>query len=96
MKRTSAQSIGEIFNEFLKQEKLDTQFNEQKALTLWPEIVGPGINRYTVNRTVKNGVMTITISSSSLRNELMLSLSSIVQRINEALGAEVIKNIIFR
>ena len=55
MKRTTAQSIGEIFNSFLKQEKLDTQFNEQKALTLWPEIVGPGINRYTVGRTVKNG-----------------------------------------
>ncbi len=96
MKRTTAQSIGEIFNSFLKQEKLDTQFNEQKALTLWPEIVGPGINRYTVGRTVKNGVMTVTISSAALRNELMLSRTAIITRINEALGAEVITNIIFR
>ena len=35
MKRTSAQSIGEIFNEFLKQERLESHFNEQKALSLW-------------------------------------------------------------
>ena len=96
MKRTSAQSIGEIINSFLRQEKLETQFNEQKALTLWPEIVGPGINRYTVDRTVKNGVMTVTISSAALRNELMLSRTAIIIRINEALGGEVIKNIIFR
>ena len=96
MKRTSAQSIGEIFNEFLRQERLDTQFNEQKALSLWPEIVGPGINRYTVSRTVKGGVMTVTISSAALRNELMLSRTAIITRINEALGGEVIKNIIFR
>ncbi|MBO4813485.1 MAG: DUF721 domain-containing protein [Muribaculaceae bacterium] len=96
MKRTSAQSIGEIFNEFLKQERLESQFNEQKALTLWPEIVGPGINRYTVDRTVKNGVMTVTISSAALRNELMLSRTAIIARINEALGDEVIHNIIFR
>ena len=96
MKRTSAQSIGEIFNEFLKQERLESQFNEQKALTLWPEIVGPGINRYTVDRSVKNGVMTVTISSAALRNELMLSRTAIITRINEALGGEVIHNIIFR
>ena len=96
MKRTSAQSIGEIFNEFLKQERLESQFNEQKALTLWPEIVGPGINRYTVDRSVKNEVMTVTISSAALRNELMLSRTAIITRINEALGGEVIHNIIFR
>lgn len=96
MKRTSAQSIGEIFNEFLRQEKLDSRFNEQKALSLWPEIVGPGINHYTVSRTVKDGVMTVTISSAALRNELMLSRTAIITRINEALGGEVIHNIIFR
>lgn len=96
MKRTSAKSVGDIINDFLKQEKLDTKVNEYKALDLWNEIVGPGINRYTVDRSVKNGVMTVTLSSASLRNELMLSRSSIIARINEALGAEVIKNIIFR
>lgn len=96
MKRTSAQSIGEIINDFLRQEKLESQFNEQKALTLWPEIVGQGINRYTIGRSVKNGVMTITISSAALRNELMLSRTAIMARINEALGAQVIHEIIFR
>ena len=96
MKRTSAMSVGDIINEFLKQERLDTKVSEHRALALWPEIVGPGINRYTVDRSVKNGIMTITLSSASLRNELMLSRYSLINRINEMLGSEVIKNIIFR
>ncbi len=96
MKRASAQSVGEIIDNFLKQERLDTRLDEHRAVALWPEVVGPGINRYTVNRTVKNGVMTVVLSSASLRNEMMLSRSALMRRINDMLGGEVIKEIIFR
>ena len=96
MKRTSAQSVGDIITQVLRQERLDTRLDEQRALAMWPDLVGPGINRYTTGRTVKNGVLTFTISSAPLRNQLMLSRSSLISRINEALGHEVIKEIIFR
>ena len=96
MKRTNAQSIGEIIDSFMKQENLDGKLGEQQALALWPEIVGPGINRYTTDRFVNNGVMYVTLSSAPLRNELMLSRSLLIQRINESLGHEVIKEIVFR
>ncbi len=96
MKRHGALSVGEIIDNLLRQERLDTKLNEHKALTLWPQIVGPGINRYTTGRTVKNGVLTITLSSAPLRSELMLSRSLLIKRLNEAVGGEVIKEIIFR
>ena len=96
MKRASAQSVGEIIDNFLKQERLDTRLDEHRAVALWPEVVGPGINRYTVHRTVKNGVMTVVLSSASLRNEMMLSRSALMRRINDMLGGDVIKEIIFR
>ncbi|MCQ2291065.1 MAG: DUF721 domain-containing protein [Bacteroidales bacterium] len=96
MKRTNAQSVGDIINQVLRQERLDVRLDEQRALAMWPELVGPGINRYTTARSVKDGVLTFTISSAPLRNQLMLSRSSLITRINEALGREVIKEIIFR
>lgn len=96
MKRTNAQSVGDIINQVLRQERLDIRLDEQRALAMWPELVGPGINRYTTARSVKDGVLTFTISSAPLRNQLMLSRSSLITRINEALGREVIKEIIFR
>jgi len=96
MKRRNALSVGEIVEQFLKQEKIDSEYDQQRALLLWPEIVGPGINRYTTSRTISNGVMTITLCSASLRNELMFNRELLVKRINEALGRDVVKDIILR
>jgi predicted nucleic acid-binding Zn ribbon protein len=96
MKRTEAQQIGEIIKNFIKQENLEGAMNEQKASFVWPEVVGYGINRYTISRSVKNGVMTVRLSSATLRNELMMSRSLLVQRINEAVGAPVLTDIIFK
>ena len=96
MKRTNAKTVGEIINEVLRHERLDTKLDEHRAAALWPEIVGAGINSYTESCTVKNGVMTVRITSSALRNDLQMSRSSIISRINEMLGREVISEIIFR
>ena len=96
MKRTEAKNIGQIINDLLKQENLDVELDEHRASALWPQLVGDGINRYTIRRYVKDGVMTVHLSSASLANELMLNRDSIIQRINEALGREIIREIIFK
>ena len=95
MKRTEAQQVGDIINHFLKEEHLEGKFDEQRALTLWGEIVGPGINRYTVRRYVSGGVMHVTLSSAPLRNEMMLTQSSLIAKINKAIGRDVIQEIVF-
>ncbi|MBQ9576777.1 MAG: DUF721 domain-containing protein [Muribaculaceae bacterium] len=96
MKRTEARNIGEIINDLLRQENLDVALDEHRASALWPQIVGDGINRYTIRRYVNNGVMTVHLSSASLANELMLNRAGIIQSINQALGREIIREIIFK
>ena len=96
MKRTEAKNIGEIINDLLKRENLDVALDEHRASALWPQIVGDSINRYTVRRYVKNGVMTVHMSSASLANELMLNRATLIARINEALGRDIITEIIFK
>ena len=96
MKRTEAKNVGQIINDLLKKENLDVALDEHRASALWPQIVGDGINRYTISRSVRNGVMTVRLSSASLANELMLIRASIIQRINEALGRDIIHEIIFK
>jgi hypothetical protein len=96
MKRTQAKSIGQIIEGFLKLEHLDTQLDQHRASALWPQIVGPGINRYTISRDVRDGVMYVRLSSAPLRNELMLKRSSLVKLINDALGCSVITDIVFQ
>lgn len=96
MKRQNAMSVGEIIDQVLREARADARFDEHHAVALWPQIVGPGINAYTLGVTVKNGVMTVQLKSAALRNELMMSRSMLCQRINEALGHEVIREILLR
>ncbi len=96
MKRTNADTVGNIIKRYLEAEKLDTKMDELRAAELWAEVVGHGVNRYTVNRYVKDCCLYVRLSSATLRNELMLGRSILVKRINEAMGREVIKDIIFR
>ncbi len=96
MKRTEAKNIGQIIDDLLKKEKLDVALDEHRASALWPQIVGDGINRYTIKRYVNNGVMTVHLTSASLANELMLNRAALIARINEALGREIIHEIIFK
>ena len=96
MKRTEARNIGQIINDLLFKEHLDVALDEHRACALWPHIVGYGINRYTIRRYVKDGVMTVHLSSASLANELMLNRAGIIRRINEALGRSIISEIIFK
>lgn len=96
MKRTEARNIGQIINDLLQHENLDVALDEHRASALWPEIVGDGINRYTIRRYVNDGVMTVYLSSAALKSELSLVRASIISRINEALGREIIREIIFK
>lgn len=96
MKRTEAEPIGDIIRKLLESEKLDGKMNELRITELWVDVVGPGVNRYTVSRYVKGGVLYVHLSSAALRNELMMGRSSLVKRLNEAVGSEVITDIVFR
>lgn len=96
MKRKDAEQIGDIIKNLLHAEKLDGKMNELRVAELWADIVGPGINRYTVSRYVKGGVLVVHLSSAVLRNELMMGRSILVKRLNDAVGSNVITDIIFR
>ena len=96
MKRTEAKSIAQIIGDFMQQEDIEDAVLEQKALRLWQQVVGPGVNRMTTERYVENGVITVKISSAALRNDLMLTRSAIIAQLNELVGKLVIREIVFR
>jgi predicted nucleic acid-binding Zn ribbon protein len=96
MKRTDAKSIAEIIGDFMQQEDIETTVLEHKALQLWGQVVGPGINRLTTERYVEDGVIRVKIDSAALRNDLMLSRSYLIEQLNKLVGKPVIREIIFR
>jgi hypothetical protein len=62
----------------------------------WKDVVGPTITRYTSNLYIKNQILYVHLSSSVLRQELMMGRDMLVRNLNNHVGAQVIVNIIFR
>lgn len=96
MQRKEAQSVGEIIAQFLKEQNLDLKINETKIIKGWPLLMGESIAQYTTGLYIRDKVLTVQLSSSVLRNELMMCRHMIIKRLNNYAGSEVIINIIFR
>lgn len=94
MKRSEAKTVGEIFNEAMAQAGMSNVYDEQRASFLWPEIVGPTVNRMTTRRYIENGVLHVYISSAPLKSELSFLTETLLRRINENIGKNVIKSIV--
>ena len=96
MRRNDAEQIGEMIRKFFRQSGLESPLNEYRLVQAWREVVGPAISRYTSNLYIKNQILYGHLTSSVLRQELMMGREMLVRSLNQQVGAQVIVNIIFR
>ena len=96
MRRNDAEQIGEMIRRFFRQNGLESPLNEYRLVQAWKDVVGPVISKYTSNLYIKNQILYVHLTSSVLRQELMMGREILVRNLNERVGAQVIVNIIFR
>ncbi|MBQ8769745.1 MAG: DUF721 domain-containing protein [Bacteroidaceae bacterium] len=96
MRRNDAEQIGEMIRKFFRQNGLESPLNEYRLVQAWKDVVGPVISKYTSNLYIKNQILYVHLTSSVLRQELMMGRDILVRNLNERVGAQVIVNIIFR
>lgn len=95
MKRTYPKHIASIIDEAIDRAGLTDSLNEQRASAAWAEIVGPSINRLTTRRYVDHGVLHVYLTSPSLKNDLSFARERLTQAINNAVGTDAVKEIVF-
>lgn len=95
MKRTDPVSIKQLIDRILDEDSVRDAARAQRVCYLWPEIVGPGINRYTTRRYVADGILHVYITSAPLKNELQFHRDRLVGLLNDAVGTPVITDIHF-
>lgn len=94
MRRSNALPIGDMIRRFLREEGLESPLNEYRLIQAWETVLGKAIARYTSNIYIKNQTLYVHLTSPALRQNLQMSRQTIVQRLNEAVGAQVIVNIV--
>ncbi len=95
MRHCNAEQLGAIISQFMRQEGLETPFNQYRLIESWKEVMGQGIAQYTGDIFIKNQTLYVQIKSSVLKQELSMSRASLTRRLNEHIKAQVITDITF-
>lgn len=86
-------SIRQIIDRVMDTSARRDEVLAMRAAYLWADIVGPGVNRFTSKRYVKDGVLHVYITSGPLKSELSFRRSSLLDEINRILGRPVLREI---
>ena len=93
MSKHKAESLGNILAEYFRGTEAETALLERKIPTLWVEVLGQSVVPFTGDMEVKNGVLYVHIHSAALRQQLFEQRHTIVNKINQSLGANILKDI---
>ena len=87
-------SMGEALKAFLEKSKLRYGIRSQEITEVWEKIMGKTIAKYTKRIQIANKKLIVTTPVAPLKQEIKYQKQSIIQRINEHFGDEVIDDVI--
>ena len=89
-------TVGELIKVFYEDRKGPGYLDELKIIKGWNGVVGPFIAQYTKDLFIKDGVLLVRLTSDSLRTELGYSKSLLLKNLNQLVGYELLKDIVFK
>lgn len=89
-------TLGEALKKFLNKSKLKGGIQALQIEDAWERIMGKTIAKYTDKIEIFNQTLYISSSVGPLKNELLYQKEKIIILVNEALGENVISNVIIK
>lgn len=86
LRRHEAVGMDELVTQFIRDMKLASGLNRQRAAEAWNTVSGAA--RYTLDVTFDRGMMICSISSSVVRNQLYFQRDILLARLNEHLASD--------
>lgn len=93
MKRNNDVSLSEALNLMLNAYKLKDGFMQAKLEKEWDTLMGPKLASYSKILSLRKKILRIQVTSSVLRQELTMSREQLIQKLNDALGEQIITTI---
>ena len=87
--------IKDVLKNLVNDSSLSQGYQSNKVEQFWNERMPHSIASRTTNASVKGSTLHLTISSAALKNELFNSKAKIIDMLNEHLGSQLIKEVVF-
>ncbi len=86
--------MGDALKKFLQQSRLKGSIQALQIEDVWEKLMGKTIARYTDKINIHGHTLYIHTTVAPLKQELLYQKEKIMQRVNEALGEKVIKEVV--
>ncbi len=96
MRHTSIKPVGSAIDELVTSLGIRKKLQEYNAVIYWETVVGAQIAKMTTATRIIQGVLFVQVKNSTWRNELNLRKREIVDKLNSALGIDVVRDIKFK
>jgi predicted nucleic acid-binding Zn ribbon protein len=96
MKRKNTQTIGEVLKEYIDAMKMRQKLKESRIERQWEELLGKNAASLTRKVYIRNKILYAHLDSSVLRNELLMMRETLIRRINEMAGEEIVSKVVLK
>ena len=86
LRRKEAVGMEALVQDFIREMKLSSGVNAQRAVEAWSTV--SGASRYTLEVSLDRGVLYVTLNSSMARNQLYFQRDVLLKKVNEFLEAD--------
>jgi len=84
--------IGDAIIQYLRENNLEQSVLDVQIEEIWPQVMGDVVNRLTRSVEVRDGVLYVRVNSAALKTQLFENRFELVRRLNEAVGANAIRD----
>ncbi len=95
MMNSNDRQLKDVIKELINTYRLNDGLNEAKLIGSWESVVGKMIANHTEKLRISNGKLFIRLDSPAVKNELMYARGKLLKSLNETVGKDVIKEIVF-
>ena len=84
--------LNDALVQYLRESGLEQSVLEVQVEEAWPRVMGDVVNRLTRSVEVKDGVLYVRVNSAALKAQLFENRFELVSKLNQAVGATVIRD----
>ena len=85
-------NITDAIVDFLRESGLEQPVMEVQMEEVWPQVMGETVAKLTRSVEVKDGMLIVHVNSAALKAQLFENRFELVKKLNDAVGAEVIRD----
>jgi len=89
------EKLNQSIKTLLNNHGLEKGVQQNTAVVVWDTVVGEKVSQNTKPISVEHGVITVSVSNPTWRQELLFKQQDIIKQLNNKLGKNTIKEIRF-